>query len=180
MIWEGLGNLLYGVDYTREWVDRPSHRLEFDFDRFALCGVSLGDPVDCLRDVGLGRAEDRRQAGQWALYYYSKGIFVEADEFSILEYSLIWRDSGGKRFQPFAGLCSFCGKELSLADSTSPADIVEAFGEPNEREEADDRVLAFIYRYREKHGDTVMEVDFGEEERLHEISVVLEGTDSGD
>lgn len=174
-IWEQLSDFLYGVDYTREWTHLPERRLVFDFDRFALCGVSLGDPVDCLRDVGLGRAEDRRQAGHWMLCYYSKGIYVDADEYAVREFSLVWRDSIGDRFRPFAGCCTFRGKELPLSSSTAPTEIIEVFGEPNNREEAAGQTLAFVYKYREKHGETSMEVDFGNDEQLCEISLVLNG-----
>ncbi len=173
-IWQELSNLLYGVDYTQEWTERPDRRLEFDFDKFALCGVSLGDPVDCLRDVGLGQAEDRRQAGQWSLCYYSKGVYIDADEYAIQEFALVWQDAIDNRFQPFNGRCTFRGKELPLSVSTEPGDMIEWFGEPNQREEAQGRVLAFNYKYSEKNGETVMEVDFGEDERLREISIVLE------
>jgi hypothetical protein len=173
-MWDAINNLLFGIDYTREWKYAPQCTLTFKFDDFSLCGVALGDPVDCLRDVGLGPAEDTRRARHWMLCYYSKGLYIEADECSVAEYSLIWRDSLGEKFLPFVGRCTFRGRELPLGAESTPGDIVEWFGEPNQRQAAGGRIVALVYKYSDKLGETVMEVDFGETERLHEISIELD------
>jgi hypothetical protein len=173
-MWDALHNLFFGIDYTREWKYVPDCKLSFNFDDFSLCGVRLGDPIDCLRDIGLGAAEDTRQAREWALCYYSKGLYIEADDFAVAEYSLVWRDALDQKFLPFAGQCTFRGRELGLGEQTTQREIIDWFGEPNEREASAGRLLAFIYKYIDKTSETVMEVEFGETELVQEISVQLD------
>jgi hypothetical protein len=163
-------DVLWVVDITAEWDADATFRAEFNFDDFSLCGARIGDPIDLLSRRGLGRAENRRSAGAWDLYYYTRGICITFGEFGIRQFVLVWRDPKIRRFRPYAGKCVHRGQELEIDGRTTPDEIVKIFGEPADRDVHHGKTLALIYRV----GDVGLDFDFGDTEQLNAVYIADE------
>ena len=76
-------------DPTAHWRAEPGLGPEFDFGRHALCGVTIGDPVEWF--AKLGPAEDPRATRRAARYcYYTRGLEIGARNGRVISYLLVW------------------------------------------------------------------------------------------
>jgi len=128
-------------DPSRKWAPDPNLRLEFDFDRYSLSAVRLGEPMERL--TGLGPPEDRRAALQEDYCYFSKGLEVDAYFGVVVSYALIWND---ERYKPFSGILRHQSAVIALGPRTREVDIVERFGKPYWHHEDEDDIILFYER----------------------------------
>lgn len=127
-----------GPDLTQGWRGDPALSLVFDFDRHALCGVSLHGPVDELSK--LGPCEVQRGG---ACTWFGRGLRIDAENGRVTDYLLVWNDLIERKYAPFAGRCIVGGRPAALGASTSEADITKLFGPPWWRDADDDEILLF-------------------------------------
>lgn len=164
-------------DPTRKWVADWGLALDFDFGTHALCGVPLGAPLEQL--AKLGPAENSRSAQHGVLCYYSKGFEIGAKAGRINRYALVWQDSAGEGYQPFAGALRDKGRPLMLHPGTTEREIKAYFGapywrqhdEPDEADELDESEPSETTLFYEI-GDVERLISFAPDGRLIEIEIV--------
>ena len=132
---------------TRAWQRDANARLEFDFDRLALCGVGVGAAVERLRDTGLGPADESYGDGVRVLSYLDLGLEIAASEVrGIHTLELHWWRSETLADESFPGRCLFDGRELSLSSQTECEEVREMLGTPSSEETGDEGFTSLEYR----------------------------------
>ena len=163
----GLLDSLFGRrDPTADWKAEAWVALVFDFSQNALCGVTIGEPVERLSQ--LGPVEDARAARREGRYcYYSKGIEIGVGDGIVTSCLLVWGSPVDPRYRPFAGACTCRCLTLPLNAGTGEAEIVQIFGAPYWRDEDQHEILLFY-----EWGAVEWEVELTRQGRLKAVNIV--------
>lgn len=156
---------LFGIDITRNWTADSGLKIKFDFNKFALCSVKIGDPLERLEKFG--PAQDKSAAGHGVLRYYSKGVEIGVNHGVVAHYVLVIDDYLKLGYQPFSGVCEYQGNNIAINAGTSEEDIVEYFGEPYWRNEDSDEIILF-YEFK----DTEVQVELSTDKKLKAVVIV--------
>jgi len=122
---------LYGSkDVTRHWTRSPALRVAVDFDRHALCGVALREPLAKLSRMG--RAHDPKRASLGLFEYPGDGLWFSEENGTVDCFVLCFHGSGGSplKYESFRGECRFSGRRFRLTADTKESEALEVFGEP--------------------------------------------------
>jgi len=159
----GLFNWFGSRDVTKDWVARPEYGLVVDLDRASLGGTTFERRIDELS--WLGPAEESKDAMRSDLFYFSRGLHIQVDEGRFVGFYVFYNMP---RFQPFTGKVVYHGGTMPLSPSTTEAQAIECFGQPQDRE--DDGEMGFSIEYM--HQDNWFELQFNLDGLLESIFVI--------
>lgn len=127
---------------TGEWREDRSVRLVIDLDRFELCGVGLGEPIERLSFLGPSESLD--------FDYHRKGLRVDVTDGRLdgltiaLEPGAFLGTGSDEAVRAFAGGIRIAAVERSGSQRWRERDFTEAWGQPYWRDEDEDEVLLFF------------------------------------
>ena len=173
-VFDFISNYFNGPDFTRDWVERPTIPLEFDFDTCSLGDVPNGSRFEQLNWLGPAESRCKFKDGRQSFTWFSKGldIEVEGDCFHYSRFS--FEPPGAGQYQPFPGTFVLNGRQYRIAPASSEANVRQLMGEPKRRAEDEGVIETLFYRI----GKYEFRFDFDEAGKLAELYCVEAGSDA--
>jgi len=158
--------LLGRGDPTRGWPAASGQPLTFDLDSCRLNTASLGGAVN--EASFLGPAEDRQEAKDGYLCYYSQGVCVVIDKDAKITYIWIFYEDEEEIFRPFSGTVTYRGAPVRLS-GLSIEGFLRQFGECYWRDSDEDETILFY-----ELGEREWQIEFNERGLLKRVLATCE------
>lgn len=131
----------FRVDTAGAWKADAGLALHFDFDANALSGVRLRDPLPLLWKFGTPENPDAPSLGSYR--WFSRGFEASVQDNRIDGFVLFWNSELNAPYRPFAGTCSWRGKNIQLRAGLTEPELLAIFGEPFSRNADADEIILF-------------------------------------